>query len=155
VARRSKPYRPGAPASAELAAGTVVLHRPTRALLLLHEALEDRWCFPKGHVEPGESIETAALRESREETGLRDLRLRGKISEVHYQFFAPGKRRNVVKTTVYFLAETNHANVSLERIFDRFLWTSGRKALRLVRYATDRQVLRSALRSLRKGRGRG
>ena len=29
-----------------------------------------RWSFPKGHVEPGETLLQAALRETREETGI-------------------------------------------------------------------------------------
>jgi 8-oxo-dGTP pyrophosphatase MutT (NUDIX family) len=30
-----------------------------------------RWIFPKGHIKPGESPEMAALREVREETGIK------------------------------------------------------------------------------------
>lgn len=40
-----------------------------RVLLTQREDFEV-WCLPGGHVQPGESAETAALREVREETGL-------------------------------------------------------------------------------------
>jgi 8-oxo-dGTP diphosphatase len=40
-------------------------------VLLVHRASYDDWTLPKGKLEPGESWETAALREIEEETGLR------------------------------------------------------------------------------------
>lgn len=40
-------------------------------LLLIRKALESKWRFPGGHLEPGDSsLETAVIRESREETGV-------------------------------------------------------------------------------------
>jgi 8-oxo-dGTP pyrophosphatase MutT (NUDIX family) len=54
------------------AAGTVV-HAPERGLLLLwrHRFITDSWGWeiPAGHVDPGESPEAAARRETIEETG--------------------------------------------------------------------------------------
>ncbi|GIW99472.1 MAG: DNA mismatch repair protein MutT [Pirellulaceae bacterium] len=51
------------------AAGLVLLtrERPPRVLLLRHPK---RWDLPKGHVEPGEDLRTAAVRETEEETGI-------------------------------------------------------------------------------------
>ena len=50
--------------------------------LLLQNRVKTNWrgyCFPGGHVEPGESIVESTIREMKEETGLRvqDLRLCG------------------------------------------------------------------------------
>ena len=64
MGKRSEPYRPDAAIVPELAAGAIVVHDPSGEILLLHELEEDRWCFPKGHVDPGESLGAAALREA-------------------------------------------------------------------------------------------
>lgn len=51
------------------AAGLVLLTRmaPQHLLLLKHKS---RWDLPKGHVDPGEELISAALRETEEETGI-------------------------------------------------------------------------------------
>lgn len=58
-------------------ASAVVLDGERRALLLFHAKLA-LWVQPGGHVEPSDpSLEHAALREAREESGLPDLVLEG------------------------------------------------------------------------------
>lgn len=62
--------------------------------LVLRRTGRGDWVFPKGHVEPGESLEEAAVREIREESGLEaaildyagELRFRqdGEIRRVHF-----------------------------------------------------------------------
>lgn len=54
---------------------------PGNRLLLHHHRRLGRWLQMGGHVEPGESPETAALREGREESGLDDLEI------LHYGIF--------------------------------------------------------------------
>ena len=52
-----------------LAAGAVVF-RPGRQVLLVHRPRYDDWSFPKGKLDPGEHLTSAAVREVEEETGV-------------------------------------------------------------------------------------
>ena len=55
------------------AAGALVWRerRGRLEVLLVHRPRYDDWSFPKGKVEPGESVRTCAVREVAEETGAR------------------------------------------------------------------------------------
>jgi|GEM_PF-128945 len=77
--RSVKPQKPPdeRPDPVIVAAGIIVFTQedtgPT--FLLLRNARHGTWGFPKGHVEPGETVEAAARRETEEETGLHELEL--------------------------------------------------------------------------------
>ena len=142
--RRRGPFRADLPVEAELSAGAVVLHEPTGEVLLLHQKSDDRWCLPKGHVEPGESLLAAALREVREETGLRGVMIDAEVGEAHYRFFDRQRGHSVVKTSVYFSAQTAERAVLLEKGFDRGEWVSAAEAVRRVPFESDRIVIREA-----------
>lgn len=69
----------------------LVLRRPGRGEVRL----------PKGHVEPGESVEAAALREAREESGYAGLVLGADLGVQIVEFEHAGRR--VRRTERYFL----------------------------------------------------
>lgn len=155
----SQPFRADRPSVAELAAGAVVVEPKERRFLLLHEPAEDRWCFPKGHVDPGETLLETARREVAEESGIVDLDIREELGEVAYRFYQPLRDRNVFKTSVYFLAFTTETQTTLESTFDEARWPLARDAERLLKFDTDRRMLAAAVARLepapaRKGRAR-
>jgi ADP-ribose pyrophosphatase YjhB (NUDIX family) len=53
-----------------LACATVVFDAERSKILLTRRADNGRWCLPGGHFEAGESVSEAAIRETKEETGL-------------------------------------------------------------------------------------
>jgi HAD superfamily hydrolase (TIGR01509 family) len=81
------------------AAGGVVV-RDGR-VLVLRRPDRDEVRLPKGHVEPGETAQEAALRETREESGYADLAVRANLGAQLVQFNRDGQR--VVRIERYFL----------------------------------------------------
>ncbi len=58
------------PTEVRLSVSAVVLSQPgAREILLMQRSDNGHWGLPGGYVEPGESVQQAALREVREETG--------------------------------------------------------------------------------------
>ncbi|WP_165423674.1 NUDIX hydrolase [Ktedonosporobacter rubrisoli] len=61
-----------------VSAGAIILREVEGKLkiaLAQHQKSPDDWALPKGHVEPGETIEQTARREVYEETGLSNIQL--------------------------------------------------------------------------------
>ncbi len=148
--KRGRDYRPDRPIVAELAAGGVVQHPREPCILLLHDLKEARWCLPKGHVEPGESLAQCALREVEEESGLKGVRVLEELGEITYRFYHPTKECNVSKVVYYFLMQSPSEELPRGPIvdhsvtFDREEWVSMGEARARVPYPTDLEVLRRA-----------
>ena len=66
-----------------------------------------KWTFPKGRIEKDEKPENAALRESEEEMGLKNLKLIFKIGEIIFWFKDKWEKKGetVNKTVYYYLIE--------------------------------------------------
>ncbi len=116
-----------------------------RYFLLLHRVLNwEGWEFPKGGVEEGEKPGEAVLREVSEETGLKQLKLVGKI---------PGKLEWAAADVKYiydvFLIEGNlDEEVKLQegiREHDSFEWVEEEKVIGILTHEENKENFRKAL----------
>ena len=138
----------------EISAGGIVVHRDGDELrfLLIRDSYQN-WGFPKGHVEPGETIESAALREVAEETGVRDAVMTAPLDVIQWEFQFRGVR--VRKTCHFFLMETRDATTSPQHDegISACRWTTFEEANRLVAYDNARAVLHTAHAMVTAGKG--
>jgi len=87
----------------EISAGGVVVHEGKVIVIVPTRRAADGTkvlCLPKGHLDPGESAQDAALREVREETGVQ-AELTEDLGEVRYWYRRDG--RAVPKSVRFFL----------------------------------------------------
>jgi 8-oxo-dGTP pyrophosphatase MutT (NUDIX family) len=129
-------------AQRETSAGGVVyrLEKEEPLFLLIRDSYAN-WGFPKGHLEPGERAEEAALREVREETGVRDLELRGAIDTIEWYFRFRG--RLIRKACHFFLMETTDSHTAPQRAegITACQWLGFDAANEAISYVNARQVL--------------
>ncbi len=113
---------------------------------------EVRWSLAKGTPDVGETLEETALREVREETGL-DVEMQAPIKSIDYWFADRAGNVRYHKTVHFYLMVPVGGDTSLhDPEFDVVEWFPSERALEVLQYANEAQVLRQALEliSLRK-----
>lgn len=133
----------------QVVAGFVVYHKTTDGIkfLLLYKR-GTYWNFPKGHFEQGENSMDTALRETEEETGLKqeDLRIIPGFRAYEKFSFSTGSQR-IHDTVILFLAESKNPRVIISpREHSGFGWFLYHDAVKILggRYEATRRVLRQA-----------
>lgn len=112
-------------------------------VLLVHREYYNDWSFPKGKQDPGELLPQTAVREVLEEVGLR-VKLGRKLSIIRYQVGDQDKE-------VHYWASKLKDKASKLKSFEsnaeiaKAEWVTTKKALTLLSYDHDRQLLLQAL----------
>ncbi|HSF85966.1 MAG TPA: NUDIX hydrolase [Acidimicrobiia bacterium] len=127
------------------AAGAVVHRTGERGteVLLAHRPKYDDWSLPKGGLDDGESYEQAAVREVEEETGFTG-ELGAHVGAVGYAV------RNEQKVVHYWLLAANGGSFAPNLEVDAVEWLPPKKALRLLSYRRDVNVVAQAVSQLRR-----
>jgi 8-oxo-dGTP pyrophosphatase MutT (NUDIX family) len=132
------------------AAGGIVIDRGD--VLLLRKRSEGVVVLPKGHVDPGETPEQAALRETIEETGYTDLEVLASLGVLQAQF--PWRDRWYIRNEHYFVVrlvsdargqvgdydDALHDQLTFER-----LWAPASEAAGLMTFEPARSFVRRAV----------
>lgn len=123
----------------EVSSGGVVIFG--NAILLLKKYNGD-WVLPKGRLERGENIKSAALREVLEETGVKGEIL-DYIGAVHYNYKNLKENEIVSKTVHWYLMKSNSMECTPQRKegFIDAMYVHVDKAKDLLRYADERKII--------------
>jgi 8-oxo-dGTP diphosphatase len=116
------------------AAGGVVVADDGQ-VLLVHRPRYDDWTLPKGKLDRGETFEEAALREVREETGLR-CTLGREVARTEYR-----DSKDRPKVVRYWLMEVEGGDFRANDEVDEVRWLPVTDAAELLTYDRDREVL--------------
>lgn len=95
------------------AAGGIVSNENDEILMIYRL---EKWDFPKGKVEAGEAYEEAALREVKEETGLRDITLGKTLPSTFHTYELRGEQ--ILKETHWFRMSAHSQSLVPQTIED-------------------------------------
>ena len=135
----------------EVSAGGVIYREQQGQIYIALIHVPRRWGLPKGHVEPGERIDETALREVREETGLRG-KIQRKLGSISYTYRAKSKDGEAIrisKRVTFFLLRYVDGEVQgHDHEVDEAKWFLIHQALKKLVFATERKMVRRELNAL-------
>lgn len=129
----------------ERAAGLILFREDSgqRLYLLIKNRHGGYWGFPKGHVEAGEDVLQAALREVAEEVRITQVQLiLGFRAVVRYSFFR--QKRRVKKEVVLFLARAEEVGEPSREEVDEMVWLPYREAIQRITFPEQQHALLQA-----------
>jgi 8-oxo-dGTP pyrophosphatase MutT (NUDIX family) len=133
------------------AGGIVFRHNPRTEKLevLLIQDAKNRWAIPKGHVEPNEEPKDTAVREIREETGLKDMKVYNWLGKVNFRY---RRSHTLVLMTMHIYlvqAQGNTDRLHPEDWMNDIRWFSAIDAIDKVEYEDIGKLMLVGLKKIR------
>ncbi|KEQ56767.1 Dihydroneopterin triphosphate pyrophosphatase protein [Marine Group I thaumarchaeote SCGC AAA799-E16] len=128
----------------ETSAGIVLFRKEdSKNLFLLLHYPSGHWDFVKGKMEKGESTHETAIRETKEETGITDVKFLDDFEEwIEYNF--QYQKELVHKKVVFFLAETTTKEVNISHEHLDYTWMDYNTAMEKTTFDNAKTVLTKA-----------
>lgn len=124
-------------------AGGVVLNSEGKLLVVSQRG--DSWSLPKGHVDEGETVLAAAIREIHEESGVEELQYIGELGTYERYRIGEGgvgEDRNELKSITMFLFRTSQTDLHpLDPDNPEARWVTMEEALQLLTHPKDKEFL--------------
>jgi len=118
------------PRGVELVGSAIIENSKEEILLVKSPKWSNKWTMPGGHIEPGEKIEDALLREVKEEVGL-NLESKGIVA---FGELIGSKDFHRPAHFVYFdiLCKTHNTDIKLDnKELKEYIWVKPKKALKM------------------------
>lgn len=128
----------------QFSAGVIIyrLDDNKRRTYLLLQYPGKYWDFPKGKLETNEKWIDAALRETKEETGLDDIKIKSGFEHNYSYTFSDFKGNKVQKTVVFFIGHSaGSQTVRLSHEHMDFLWLPYEQARMQIYFESVRLLL--------------
>ena len=151
-ARSEEPKPARSPVRREVSAGGVVYRRDGQSIEVVLASRRTRrgdlaWGLAKGGIEEGESLEDAAIREVREETGIEAV-VEASLGDT--QYFYVWEEIRIRKTVHFFLMRATGGDpAERDDEMEEIRWFPIDRALKRAAYRGEREVLGRALELLR------
>ncbi|MCW3088550.1 MAG: hypothetical protein JWQ78_1936 [Sediminibacterium sp.] len=131
----------------KIPAGGGVVRNEYGDLLMIYR--RGKWDLPKGKLDAGETLETCAVREVMEETGLTQVELGALVEITCHEYFDPWLKEDVIKESHWFnmLAKGGQSlTPQTEEDITAIKWVNGNELEACLRdsYETVVQVVRKA-----------
>jgi 8-oxo-dGTP pyrophosphatase MutT (NUDIX family) len=128
----------------ETSAGIVIFRKEnSKNLFLLLRYPSGHWDFVKGKMEKDESTHETAVRETKEETGIKDVSFLENFEEwIDYNFQYQGEL--VQKKVVFFLAETKTKEIEISHEHLDYIWMDYNTAMEKTTFDNAKTVLTRA-----------
>lgn len=132
----------------QVSAGGVVYRRDGANIevVIVRVVPEKRWQLPKGLIDAGETIEQAALREVREESGMM-AEIVAPLDTIEYWFTADWNdiRRRIHKFVHFFLMRYQDGDGSdHDHEVDEVRWVTVDEAVQTLKFKSERDLVRKA-----------
>ncbi|WP_145674908.1 NUDIX hydrolase [Chitinophaga polysaccharea] len=127
-----------------VAAGGLITNPAGEVLMMFRRG---KWDLPKGKRDPGEDLETCALREVAEETGLHTVSLEKKITETFHYY--PMRNKKVLKHTYWYRMHFTGTELTVPQIeedIQDLQWIKPENVDKYLKYSYEniREVFRAA-----------